>query len=133
MSNTNTSTSSATATVTEEQIDALLREATDADQQAGDARLWASAEYVNEAQATADAAWVAYRAASASASAATTSAVTTPAATLTTRYHRDGSITLWDIYQQSWVRVRASRVSDEVLATLAPEERKRIAKIAARC
>jgi hypothetical protein len=51
------------ATITEEQIDALLREATDADQQASDARLWASPEYVAVAQAAAEVAWAAYRAA----------------------------------------------------------------------
>lgn len=47
-----------------------------------------------------------------------------------TTYHRDGSVTLWDIYQQRWTRVRASRISDDVLSTLSPEERKRIAKMA---
>jgi hypothetical protein len=56
--------------VTEEQLDALLREATDADQQAADARLWASPEYVGVAQAAAEAAWAAYRAARSSGEAA---------------------------------------------------------------
>jgi len=49
-----------------------------------------------------------------------------------TTYHRDGSVTLWNVFEQRWVRVRASRTPDEILATLSPEERKRIAKIAAR-
>jgi len=50
-----------------------------------------------------------------------------------TVYHRNNTITLWNVYTQTWQRIRASRVSDEVLATLAPEERKRIARMAARC
>ena len=47
-----------------------------------------------------------------------------------TKYHRDGSVTLWDIYQQCWTRIRASRVPAEILSSLSPEERKRIARMA---
>lgn len=50
-------------TATEEQIDALLRTATDADAAVSDARLWASPEYVSDAAAAAEAAWAAYKAA----------------------------------------------------------------------
>lgn len=46
-----------------------------------------------------------------------------------TKYHRDGSVTLWDIYAQAWRRIRASRISDEIMASLSPEERKRITRI----
>ena len=47
-----------------------------------------------------------------------------------TKYHRDGSVTLWNVYTQTWQRRSASRISDDVLSTLSPEERKRIAKMA---
>ena len=46
----------------EQQINSLLREATEADASAGNARLWASAEYVGEKTAAAEAAWARYRA-----------------------------------------------------------------------
>jgi hypothetical protein len=46
--------------IKEEEINSLLREATDADQQVSDARLWASVGYVAEKQAAADAAWARY-------------------------------------------------------------------------
>jgi len=46
----------------EQQIDSLLREATEADCSARDARLWASPEYVATATAAAEAAWARYRA-----------------------------------------------------------------------
>jgi hypothetical protein len=51
---------------------------------------------------------------------------------LTTRYHRDGSVTVWNVFAQKWQRVRASRISDEILTSLSPRERARIAKIASR-
>ena len=37
------------------------------------------------------------------------------------QYHAGGSITVWDIYQQRWVKT--SKPSDRLLATLAPVER----------
>ena len=46
------------------------------------------------------------------------------------KFHRDNTVSLWDIYQQRWTRVRASRVPAEILSSLSPEERKRIAKMA---
>jgi hypothetical protein len=49
-----------------------------------------------------------------------------------TKYHKDQSVTLWNVYTQTWQRIRASRVSDEVLSSLSPEERKRIARMSAR-
>jgi hypothetical protein len=48
-----------------------------------------------------------------------------------TTYHRDGTVTLWDVYEQRWLRVDASQISNQLLATLTPAERARIAKIAA--
>ena len=50
-----------------------------------------------------------------------------------TKFNRDNSVTLWNVYTQTWQRIRASRVSDEVLASLSSQERTRIARMAARC
>jgi hypothetical protein len=41
-----------------------------------------------------------------------------------TTYHRDGSVTVWDVYTQAWLRT--SRPSDRVLASLSQEERRRV-------
>lgn len=41
-----------------------------------------------------------------------------------TTYHRDGTVTLWNILSQGWFRV--GRVDDEVLATLDDRERQRV-------
>ena len=41
-------------------------------------------------------------------------------------YHRDGSVTLWDVYLQNWVRT--SRPSDQVYASLSTEERARVTR-----
>jgi hypothetical protein len=40
------------------------------------------------------------------------------------RYHRDGSVTFWDVYTQSWTRTDSP--SDEQLASLSAAERKRV-------
>jgi hypothetical protein len=48
------------------------------------------------------------------------------------KFHRDGSITVWDVYAQGWTRVRAARVGDAMLSTLSDYERTRIARHAAR-
>jgi hypothetical protein len=44
-------------------------------------------------------------------------------------YHRDGTVTYWDVYSQSWARVRADRISDRTLSTMSDEERARIHRI----
>lgn len=41
-----------------------------------------------------------------------------------TTYHKDGSVTLWNVFTQQWLRTR--RPSDEVLASLPKEERRRV-------
>jgi len=41
-----------------------------------------------------------------------------------TTYHRDGTITVWHVYLQRWVRT--SQPTDAVLATLSPAERDRV-------
>ena len=46
-----------------------------------------------------------------------------------TRYHRDGTVTLWDIYRQQWRRLPADAISAEMLATLSDAERIRIARM----
>jgi hypothetical protein len=47
-------------------------------------------------------------------------------ATGRTTYHRDGTITVWDVYTQSWVRTSAP--SDALLASLSEHERTRIVR-----
>ena len=41
-------------------------------------------------------------------------------------FHRDGTVTVWDVYSQSWLRTR--RPSDRVLASLDERERNRVIK-----
>lgn len=41
-----------------------------------------------------------------------------------TRFHRDGHVTVWDVYRQEWSRTPRPR--DEVLASLPPRERERV-------
>ena len=43
-----------------------------------------------------------------------------------TIYHRDHTVTVWDIYSQSFAR-RLARVPDRILATMSDAERARIA------
>jgi hypothetical protein len=42
-------------------------------------------------------------------------------------YHRNGDVTLWDVYRQQLDRLRADGISDTILATLGPDERDKIA------
>jgi hypothetical protein len=49
-----------------------------------------------------------------------------------TTYHRDGTVTVWDVYLQQWRRIAADQVSDEILASLNETERRRIGKMAER-
>lgn len=46
-----------------------------------------------------------------------------------TTYHRDGTVTVWDVYQQQWVRMAARDVSDRMLSTFDASERARIASM----
>ena len=39
-------------------------------------------------------------------------------------FHRDGSVTVWDVHNQGWIRT--SNPSDRLLATLSSEEREKI-------
>ena len=41
-----------------------------------------------------------------------------------TTYHRDGTITYWDVFRQQWRR--GAEISDRTLATMSPKDRERI-------
>ena len=43
-----------------------------------------------------------------------------------TKFHRDATVTVWDVYAQSWDRT--DRPSDRVLASLETAERDRVMK-----
>ena len=49
-----------------------------------------------------------------------------------TTYHRDGTVTVWNVYTQQWERIAADQVSDQILASLNETERRRIGKMAER-
>lgn len=44
--------------------------------------------------------------------------------TYATRYHHDGTVTVWDVYRQQWVRLM--HPSDAVLASLSTATRERV-------
>jgi len=44
-----------------------------------------------------------------------------------TKYHRDGTVTYWDVFTQGWVE-RADHVPAKYMATLPYNERERIEK-----
>ena len=56
----------------------------------------------------------------------------------TTRYHRDGTVTLWDVYSQQWRRLSASYLVGQcerafgnlLLPTLPERDRRRIVRTA---
>jgi hypothetical protein len=45
-----------------------------------------------------------------------------------TKFHKDGTITIWNIYRQQWERHRADQIPDDVLASVGTIERERIYK-----
>lgn len=49
-----------------------------------------------------------------------------------TKYHRDGTVTVWDVYQQEWRRIRAADLiaGNSILPRLPASERQRIEKMA---
>ena len=49
-----------------------------------------------------------------------------------TKYHRDGTITIWNIYLQQWERRQADQIPSDVLASVGNIERERIYKHARR-
>lgn len=48
-----------------------------------------------------------------------------------TKYHKDNTVTFWNIYLQQWQRLSVSNIPATILATLSDSERVRIAKMAA--
>lgn len=48
-----------------------------------------------------------------------------------TTWHRDGSLTYWDVHEQAWRRQNAAAISDGTLATMSQADRARVARIAA--
>jgi len=47
-------------------------------------------------------------------------------------FHRDNTVTFWQVYEQRWVRCAASRISDAELACMSDSERRRVARMAAK-
>jgi hypothetical protein len=47
-----------------------------------------------------------------------------------TTFHRDGTVSYWDVYQQQWVRQAASQVRDQDLASMGSSDRERVQKMA---
>ena len=43
-----------------------------------------------------------------------------------TTFHRDGSVTFWNVYTQLWETCDSSSISDSILASLPANERERI-------
>lgn len=41
-----------------------------------------------------------------------------------TKFHRDATVTIWDVYSQQWLRT--DRPSDQILASLGEKERNRV-------
>ncbi len=58
--------------------------------------------------------------------------IPTPKSALENTYHRDGSVSFFDVYLQSWSRCAADHISDQVLASMDEDERSQIAKHADR-
>lgn len=45
---------------------------------------------------------------------------------LKTTFHRDGTVSYWDVFLQGWQRIPVGAVSDKVLSSLPPDERERL-------
>jgi hypothetical protein len=48
------------------------------------------------------------------------------------KFHRDGTVTFWNVYQQQWNRTQASRISDENIASMSASDRTRTIRISAK-
>lgn len=44
-------------------------------------------------------------------------------------YHRDGTVTYWDVYRQAWQRKAADAIPAKILTTFNDRERTRVAKM----
>ena len=52
--------------------------------------------------------------------------MTTKTSAYSTTFHRDHTVTIWNVYNQQWERT--ARPSDRVLASLTPEERHKVTR-----
>ena len=46
-----------------------------------------------------------------------------------TIYHKDGTVTFWNVFQQCKMRIKACNISDQTLSSLSEKESNRIIKI----
>lgn len=46
-------------------------------------------------------------------------------------FHKDGSVSYWDIFCQRWSRQQAERISNNVLASMSAGEREIVTRMAA--
>jgi hypothetical protein len=52
--------------------------------------------------------------------------------TYKTTFHRDGTVTFWNVYEQQWNRTEASQISDQNLASMSEADRNRVIKMASK-
>ena len=52
--------------------------------------------------------------------------------TYKTKFHRDNTVTFWNVYEQRWNRTPAKRISDQDLASMSESDRKRVIKMASK-
>lgn len=48
-----------------------------------------------------------------------------------TTYHKDGTVSYWNVYTQQWERCEAGEIDDRILASMNQQERDRIARMVA--
>lgn len=53
-----------------------------------------------------------------------------PVSPYRTTFHRDDTVTYWDVYAQQWSRQHAATITDDSLSTLPLAERDRIVRMA---
>ena len=56
----------------------------------------------------------------------------TTMSTYKTKFHRDNTVTFWNVYEQRWNRTPAKRISDQDLASMSESDRKRVIKMASK-
>ena len=49
-----------------------------------------------------------------------------------TKFHRDATVTFWNVFEQGWKRLPAARISDADLSTMSKTDRARVLGIAAK-
>lgn len=48
------------------------------------------------------------------------------------KFHRDGTVTFWNVYEQRWNRQVAKRISADNLSSMSESDRKRVLKMASK-